>query len=159
MADTELGANNKLIDCKELHAEVLDLETHNVWQTHGPISREAYDAIELPAKHVKVGIGSGVMDEHYFRRSPGAAADGPLSEREIGGHRFIHCANPPKGGPETPVGDDPKLLRVDKHHSVIFEAGSTVLILQDTDGRDYVQVVAASPKGGGIMQPGHLPAG
>jgi hypothetical protein len=24
------------------------------------------------------------------------------------------------GGPETPVGDDPKLMRVDKHHSLVF---------------------------------------
>ena len=145
MADPEPG-NNKLVDCKELHAEVLDLESRFVWQTHGPITREAYDALELPAKHLKVGIGFGVMDEHFFRRSPGAIADGPLSEREIGGHRFIHCANPPKGGPETPFGDDPISMLVDKYHSLIFAAGSTVLVLQDTDGNDFVQLIAASPE-------------
>ncbi len=145
--------NNKLVYCKELHAEVLDLETGYVWQTHGPIGREAYDALELPAKHIKVGIGSGVMDEHYFRRSPGATSDGPLSEREIDGHRFIHCANPPKGGPETPLGANPKFLLVDKYHSLIFEAGNTVLVIEDTDGRDFVQLISASREGGSPLQP------
>ena len=152
MADPKPGSNNKLVGCKELHAEVLDLESRFVWQTHGPITREAYDALELPAKHLKVGIGFGVMDEHFFRRSPGAIADGPLSEREIGGHRFIHCANPPKGGPETPFGEHPIFMLVDKYHSLIFAAGSTVLVLQDTDGNDFVQLIAASPKGGSILQ-------
>jgi hypothetical protein len=159
MAEPELPAHNVLVDCKELHAELLDLETGTVWQSHRPISREAYQAIDLPAKLIKVGIGAGVMDEHYFRRSPGAEADGPVAEREIAGHLFIHCANPPKGGPETPVGDGPKLLRVDKHHSPIFEAGREVLVLRHADGRDFVQVVTASPGGGGLLQKAEVGTG
>ncbi len=159
MADPESASNNKLVDCKELHAEVLDLGTGYVWQSHGPMSREVYGALELPAKHIKVGIGTGVMDEHFFRRSPGATADGPLCEREIAGHRFIHCANPPKGGPETPLGDDPKFLLVDKYHSLIFEPGSTVLVLADTDGRDFVQLIAVSREGGSVLQPEDAAAG
>ena len=55
MADPELPAHNVLVDCKELHAELLDLEAGTVWQLHRPISREAYEAIELPAKLIKVG--------------------------------------------------------------------------------------------------------
>ncbi len=145
-------AHNVLVDCQELHAELLDLETKRVWQSHRPISREAYKALELPAKLIKVGIASGVMDEHYFRRSPGAASDGPVGEREIGGHLFIHCANPPQGGPETPIGDDPKLMRVEKHHSLIFEAGHEVQVLQDENGNDFVQVISASPGGEGLFQ-------
>ncbi len=151
MASPELPAHNVLVDCRELHAELLDLETGTVWQSHRPISREEYAALELPEKLVRVGIGAGVMDEHYFRRSPGAEADGPVAEREIGGHLFIHCANPPKGGPETPVGDDPKLMRVDKHHSLVFDAGRELLVIR-ADGCDFVQVIAASPGGGGLLQ-------
>jgi hypothetical protein len=148
----ELPAHNFLFECQELHAELLDLETRTVWQSHRPISREAYFALELPAKLIRVGIGAGVMDEHYFRRSPGAVADGPVAEREIAGHLFIHCANPPKDGPETPMGEDPKLMRVDKYHSLVFAAGREVLVIRDGDGRDFVHLIAGSPGGGGLLQ-------
>jgi hypothetical protein len=97
------------------------------------------------------------MDAHYFRRSPGAEADGPVAERDVEGHLFIHCANPPKGGPESPVGDDPRLLRVDKHHSLIFEAGAEVDVIRLPDRRDFVQVIAATPRGGGLLQPEAAP--
>ncbi len=152
MARPELPAHNVLVDCQQPHAELLDLETASVWQSYRPISREEYLALELPAKLIRVGIGAGVMDEHYFRRSPGAELDGPVAEREIAGHLFVHCANPPKGGPETPVGDDPKLMRVDKYHSLVFEAGRQVLVLRHADGRDFVHLIAASPRGGGLLQ-------
>jgi len=152
MASQEVSTHNVLVDCQALHAELLDLETRTVWQSHRPISREAYLALELPVELVKVGIGAGAMDEHYFRRSPGAEADGPVAEREVAGHLFIHCANPPKGGAETPVGDDPKLMRVDKHHSLIFDQGREILVIRDADGRDFVQVITASPGGGGWLQ-------
>lgn len=153
MPEAEIPAHNLMIDCHELHAEVMDLGTGTVWQSHLPISREAFTALVLPAKLIKVGVGAGVMDAHYFRRSPGADADGPVAERDIAGRLFIHCANPPKGGPETPVGDDPKLLRVDKFHSLIFEAGAEVDVIRLPDGRDFVQVIAATPRGGGLLQP------
>jgi hypothetical protein len=157
MSEPEIPPHNLLIDCREPHAEVLDLETGTVWQSHGPISRDAYEALSLPPRLVKIGIGSGVMDAHYFRRSPGDEADGPVAERELGGRLFIHCANPPAGGPETPVGNDPKLLRVDKHHSLIFEAGTELQLLQLPDGREFVQVIAARPEGGGPLQSAPAP--
>jgi hypothetical protein len=54
------------------------------------------------------------------------------------------------------VGDDPKLMRVDKYHSLIFEAGSEVDVLLLPDGQEFVQVIAASPTGGGLLQPESL---
>ena len=155
----DLNPNNLLVSCQELHGELLDLETGKVWQSHGPIDRETYHALDLPKTIVKVGVGSGVMDEHFFRRSPGADVDGPVETREFEGHLFLHCADPPKGGPETPIGPDPKLLRVDKHHSLIFEAGREVSVIRDDAGRDFVQVITASRQGGGIMQDGALAEG
>lgn len=157
MPEPEIPTHNLMVDCHEPHAELLDLETGTVWQSHGPISREAWAALVLPPNLHKVGIGTGVMDAHYFRRSPGAEADGPVAERDVEGHLFIHCANPPKGGPESPVGDDPRLLRVDKHHSLIFEAGAEVDVIRLPDGRDFVQVIAATPQGGGLLQPEAAP--
>lgn len=157
MTEAEIHPHNFMVKCQELHAELLDLETGTVWQSQQPITRKAYEALAVPSKLVKVGIGSGVMDEHYFRRSPGASADGPVSERVVDGHLFIHCANPPKGGPESPVGDGPKLMRVDKHHSLIFDAGREVDVIRLPDGGDYVQVIAATPDGGGLFQPKSAP--
>lgn len=149
---------NLLVDCQAPHAELLDLTTGTVWQSWQSIGYDEWDALELPPKLLKVGIGAGVMDAHYFRRSPGAELDGPVAEREVGGHVFFHCANPPKEGPEAPFGDEPMLMRVDKHHSLIFEAGRDVDVIRLPDGRDYVQVIAASPGGGGIMQSEAAPA-
>jgi hypothetical protein len=157
VTEPDIPAHNLMVDCHELHAELLDLETRTVWQSHRPITGEAYDALALPSSLLKIGIGAGVMDTHYFRRSPGADVDGPLAERDIEGHLFVHCANPPKGGPETPVGDDPRLLRVDKHHSLIFEAGTEVDVIRLPDGRDFVQVIAAAPQGGSLLQPKGAP--
>lgn len=157
MNDREIPTHNLLIDCHDLHAELLDLETGTVWQSHRPISHEAYEAFALPPNLIRVGIGAGVMDSHYFRRSPGADADGPVSVRDVDGHLFIHCANPPRGGPESPVGDDPKMLQVHKYHSLIFETGSEVDVIRLPDGRDFVQVIAATPRGGGILQSKRTP--
>lgn len=150
--EPRIPEHNLLVDCREPHAELLDLEDATVWQSHRPIHRNDWDALLPPPNLRKVGIGTGVMDAHYFRRSPGAEVDGAVAERDIGGHLFIHCANPPHGGPETPFGNDPRLLRVDKHHSLIFEAGREVDVIRLPDGRDFVQVIAASPKGGGLLQ-------
>ena len=148
----EWPAANVLTGPQELHAELLDRESGSVWQTQGPISRDDYAALELSDRWLRVGIGTGVMDAHYFRRSPGAPADAAVTEQEIAGHVFIHCANPPAGGPEKPIAGGPLLLRVDKHHSLVFEAGREVSVLRLPDGRDFVQVIAASPDGGGVLQ-------
>jgi hypothetical protein len=149
----EVPEHNWMIDPDQPHAELLDLETGRVWQSQQPISKDAYEKLALPDTLRRVGLGRGVMDAHYFRRSPGAAADGPVTERDVDGHLFVHCANPPASGPEFPVGEDPRLLRVDKHHSLVFEAGREVDVIRLPDGRDFVQVVGASPRGGGLMQP------
>ena len=159
MPEAGIPAHNLIYDCHELHAELLDLETGTVWQSHRSISREAYEALVLPPSLRKVGIGTGVMDAHYFRRSPGADVDGAVATRDVGGHLFIHCANPPKEGAESPVDGGPRLLRVDKHHSLIFEAGAEVDVMRLPDGRDFVQVIAATPRGGGLLQPEAVPPG
>jgi hypothetical protein len=144
--------HNAMIDCQSLHAELLDLTAGTVWQSHRPISREDYGALVLPANLRKIGIGKGVMDAHYFRRSPGAETDGPVAERDVGGRLFIHCANPPEGGPESFSANGPRLLRVDKHHTLIFEETREINLIRLPDGRDFVQVIAAAPEGGSLLQ-------
>jgi len=148
---TEIPAENYLIDCQQPHAEVLEVTTRTVWQSVEPISHEAFAQLALPEGIVPVGTGSGVMDAHYFRQSPGTAAPGPVQDRFIDGRRFIHCANPPAGGPEMPIPDGPVRLMVDKHHTIIFEAGSVLTIIRTETGAELIQVISASP-GGGLLQ-------
>ena len=154
----DIPEHNILVDCQSPHAELLDLSTGTVWQSHRPISREAYEAMALPASFRKLGLGRGVMDAHYFRRSPGADTDGPVSKRDVDGHLFIHCANPPENGPESVAEEGPLLLRVDKHHTLIFEARREVDVMTLPDGREYVQVIAAAAEGGSLLQQTGAPA-
>ena len=85
------------------------------------------------------------MDEHWFRRSPGAAEDGPVALREFGGHEFLHCANPvgnPMAEPIEPGG--PRLLMVDKHHSLVFRAARSLGFMRSDEGIDLVHLVRAA---------------
>ena len=41
---------------------------------------------------------------------------------------------------------------VDKHHTIIFEAGSDLTIIRTETGADFIQVIGASPEGGGLLQ-------
>ncbi len=52
MTAAPLPAENHLIDCRALHAELLDLTTQFVWQTHAPITTEEYAAEDShPGRH------------------------------------------------------------------------------------------------------------
>ena len=149
---TEVPAETYLMDCQQPHAEVLEVATRTVWQSVEPMSREEFAQLALPEGMVPVGIGCGVMDAHYFRQSPGAEAPGPVRDRLIDGRRFIHCANPSAAGPERPIRDGPARLMVDKHHTIIFEAGRELTIIRTETGSDFIQVISASPEGGGLLQ-------
>jgi len=149
---TEIPSTNHIIDCHLPHAEVLESETRAVWQSVDPISREEFATLDLPEGFVPIGLGRAVMDSHYFRQSPGASTSGPVSVRIIDGRRFIHCANPPENGSEQPIANGPVRLMVDKHHTIVFEAGRELSIIRTEDGADYVQVISASPEGGGLLQ-------
>ena len=150
----EVPAENYLTNCQQPHAEVIEVATRRVWQSVEPISREAFEQLALPEGISPVGRGAGVMDAHYFRQSPGAKGPGPVRDRVIDGRRFIHCANPPAAGAEQPIAGGPARLMVDKHHSLIFEAGSELTILRTDTGVDFIQVISASPEGGGLLQKG-----
>ena len=91
----------------------------------------------LEAPLVKAGYGSGNMDRMWFRRSPGASLDGPLRKRTIADREFFHCANAPS---EMGQGN-PRFMRVEKHHTVVYDAGREVQILTTDEGMDLVLVV------------------
>jgi len=149
---TKIPEVNFILDCHKPHAEVMELASKTVWQSRLPMARETLENLSLPPGFIGVGIGTAVMDAHYFRRSPGNANDGPVSERDIAGHQFVHCANPPALGAETPISGGPQLLKVDKHHSLLFMPERKVDVLRLPDGKEYIQVITASPEGGGLLQ-------
>jgi len=154
----EINKENYVVDCHDFHSELLEIETNTVWQSHRPMTRDALDNLELPYGIIKVGMGiikagvsRGTMDSTYFRRSPGALADGPLAVKTISGHLFFHCANAPDNA-ERPFPGGPTLVRIDKFQSLVFEPGRRVDLFCLPDGREYVQVIAATSEGGGIIQ-------
>lgn len=149
---TEAPAENYLLDCRQPHAEILEIATRTIWQSVEPISREEFAMLTLAEGIVPVGLGCGVMDAHYFRQSPGAVEPGPVEDRFIEGRRFIHCANPPAEGPERFTPGGPMRLTVDKHHTLIFEAGTELTIIRTETGEEFIQVISASPEGGGLLQ-------
>lgn len=122
----------------DLHGEVFDPATGLVWLAQEPMSRQRFDDLELPDGLVKTGIGLSVADAAYFRRSPGAAEDGPLETREIDGLRFSLVARP--GAPDAP-GPGVFVLPVHKHHRLLYAAGKTIEVMDCGDGADYVPLV------------------
>jgi hypothetical protein len=143
-----------MISAQELHGEVLDPSTRNVWQTLEPITRDDYQALPLESGWLHVGIGRAAMDEHWFTRSPGKGEDGPMELLEIGGCHFGLCARP-ASTPSQPAGPDgPRMLLVDKHHVVCFLGGRQVNVLLDPDGNRFVHVIEGGEGKASLALPG-----
>jgi len=131
----------RLVRAQDIHGEVLDPTTRDVWQSLEPISRDEYDALPLEPGWLRVGVGRGAMDEHWFTRSPGSDEAGPMELLDIGGHRFGLCARP-ASEPSQPEGaDGPRMLLVDKHHVARFAGGRQVPVLEDLAGDRFVHVI------------------
>jgi len=152
---TRPAAATAIIGARESHGEILDSSSGNVWQSIGPIARRDYEALPLEPGWLGLGIGTGAMDEHWFTRSPGAAADGPLQQREIGGHRFGLCARPLSAPTRSEGRTGPLHVSVEKHHVLRFAAGCAVAVLEHPDGRRFVHVI----EGGAGKAPLPLPDG
>jgi hypothetical protein len=137
-SELELALENATVRPREPHCELLDTATREIWLVREPVPREWFDALVPAPPLVKSGYGTGAMDRAWFRRSPGAPADGPLATREIGGRVFQLVAKPDLSGVR---GDFPRRLVVDKHHVIGFDAGRLVMLLRAPDGREYVELV------------------
>lgn len=141
----EIPKKNHLVDPDQPHMEIIDLETRDVWQSVHPVVMDEFRAMQLAPRLSKLGIGLAAMDAHYFRRSPGAAEDGPVRTRDFDGRLFLFCARP-EGEATHPAGPDgPRQLRVDKHHSVVYRAGRKLQWLSLPDGGEYVHVIEGGP--------------
>jgi len=119
----------------DLFMELMETDTRDVWLAQRPITLERYEALVPPDGFVKSGIGRSAHDAAFFRRSPGAAFDGPLSTMDVDGITFSHVARP---GRFEPGFTGVFVLPVYKYHRVMFAAGRTIEIADFGDGWDYV---------------------
>ena len=124
------------------YGEIRQADSGSIWLCQQPISVEAYEALQLPDGFSKSGMGRSAHDVAFFRRSPGAPVDGPLDTMNVDGRTFARVARP---GRMEPGFSGVFVLPVYKSHSVMFEAGRTIEIMDFGDGWDYVpQIIEAS---------------
>jgi hypothetical protein len=142
-APPELAGHNITAQARSgLRAEIMDLRTLDVWLCQQPITEAEYAALAPEPPFVKSGLGRSAMDIAWFKRSPGAAADGPLATLALGDFVFCHVARP-RDFNGLARGDAPTRLLVEKHHVLGFEAGSRVRLTVQADGRVFVQQTIA----------------
>lgn len=136
-----------------LHGEVMDA-TGGVWLAQAPMTRERFESLALPDGFVKTGIGESVADLAFFRRSPGADADGPCETRDIDGECFSMVARP--GVPDSSH-RGLFILPVHKHHRLLYVAGRTIEVMDCGDGADYVPLVTDALMAGARPRPEGFP--
>lgn len=126
----EWPGNHTLGGC-EFHGELMDDATFGVWLSNEPISPEDYAALEVPEGFRKSGVGRSQHDAAFFRRPPGADADGPVQRMQVSGRWFSLVARP--GRPEEGF-EGVTVLPVFKSHRVLFQAGRTLELIDTADG-------------------------
>jgi hypothetical protein len=132
---------NIQFELEQPHIEMLSSQDGKCWQVMTGVTHAEYEALPIEPPDIKVGIGNAAMDDAYFKRSPGADADGPVEVLERYGHSWSYIARP-CGAPTMPAGrEGPRQIQVDKHHVVIFRAGRELGYLTLPDGSEYVHVI------------------
>jgi hypothetical protein len=124
---------------RDLFMEVMDTTTGLVWMSAAPVQLADFEALELEASMVKVGIARAPMDRAAFQYSPGAP-EAPVLERVIDGRLYINVAAPLEQTPSALPGG-PVEISVNKAHVIGFEVGRSVAVLSLPEG-DFVEVVA-----------------
>lgn len=111
------------------------------WVNTGDITREEFDALELPANWLKNqpresgGAGPGGISSRFLR-SPDAV-EGEYVLEELFGFLWLHAATVVQIG--VPIGGDGELtaVRVRKYHEYTVEAGVPILLLVSPEGDAY----------------------
>ena len=121
-----------------LRIEIMNTATKDVWICQSLVTRERADSLAVPDGYGHALAGQPVADAAYFRRSPGAANDGPVEAMDVDGLRFARIArfagldplDGRSGGPIT----DAQVWSIDKYHSMLYVAGRTIEVLDFGDG-------------------------
>ncbi|MEL7045159.1 MAG: haloalkane dehalogenase [Pseudomonadota bacterium] len=122
----------------ELFQTVSEEETI-VW-VNTTMSQEEFDALELPEGWRKNVTRESSTAGGEFSRSPGAEADGPLTQAEWFGYSWQHNATVLESGFSL---DDQRLLNagyVAKYHTVTYDAGTPIYVLLSPEGEQYIRV-------------------
>lgn len=135
---------------RDLFMEVMDTATGLVWMSAAPVQMADFEALELDASLVKVGIARASMDSAMFQYSPGAP-DAPVLERYIDERLYINVAAPLEQTPSSRPGG-PLEISVNKAHVIGFEAGRTVVVLSLPEG-DFVEVVGDATEDESLVLP------
>lgn len=123
---------------RDLYMEVMDTSNGLVWMSAAPVTAQDFNALEIGAPLVKLGIAPAAMDGAAFQYSPQAPGQ-PVRQRLIDGRLYINVAAPlARIAPETAGG--PLEISVDKAHVVGFDAGRSVAVMSLPEG-DYVELV------------------
>jgi len=112
-----------------------------VWLCQEPISEERARSLSLPEGATLALLGGALADAAFFRRSPGATADGPLEVMEVDGMRFSFVARPMAHQRLASV----TVMSIDKHHTMLYAAGRVIDVLDFGDG-SFATPAWASPK-------------
>lgn len=131
--------------------ELMEVATRSVWLCQTPVDPAELQDLDLPDGWVLAPVGAAGADLAYFRRSPGAAVDGPLEARDVAGHRMVRVAVPVA---QEHLEAGVQLLSIDKHHTVRLAAGRTIDVLDAPDGTVQIPAWSSSRR---LTTP--LPAG
>lgn len=122
--------------------ELIDIARGHAWATRDWTPKE-FNNFKLPATWAlwfKNGPRISFADRASFSRSPGCAEDGQYSYMNAFGKTFVLVARPFQFNPIH----DPKGLiqsaKVEKYHTLYFDAESSVSFLKNPDGQSFVAV-------------------
>lgn len=120
---------------------MISFEDIRVWVTY-EITQEEFDSIQLPQGWFKNQIREGEPNGSGFRRSPGSDVDGDLIEEEHFGHSWRHNAKVIDIDVALPSNEEGLLSArsIEKYHHIKYNAGRTLYVLVDPDGKEYVRV-------------------
>jgi haloalkane dehalogenase len=122
--------------------EILEIQSPNsirAWIS-SDITKEEFDALELPAGWFKNQPREGDPDASRFFRSPGAAVEGEFLEEELFGFSWWHSATVIQSN--VPLDEQGLLIgsTVAKYHEVTYNAGTTISVLFSPKGDPYVRI-------------------
>ena len=135
-----LPPRNRTLAPRELHLELMDPRSFDVWLCQSPVTAAQVKAFKPEAPYLKSGAAHAAMDAAWFLRSPGAACEGELESRSIGGLEFVRVARP-LGFKGLAPGASPTRVEVDKHHVLRFAAGRALMFAKIGDNWFVQQTV------------------
>ena len=139
--NNKVDSNNNEVPAR-VGFEILEIQSPNsirAWIS-SDITREEFDALELPSGWRKNQPREGDPDASRFYRSPDAEVDGEFLDEDLYGFSWRHSATVIQTN--IPLDEQGLLIgaKVVKFHEVTFDAGHTITVLFSPDGEPYVRI-------------------